>query len=221
MGQQTEARASRMSSLRPRVRILHIVCMLAFLLSIAWLVRTNNKPHCMGHYNPDFESADQWQWDIDADWYDTYARYYVFSPLHTVVALGRRGDPDIVHTITTGGEIRLISGVGPTTTIRHGFYVFGWSTEYYDDYHGTRYYGGTRYWCSLPYIGPVLTLLAAIPILRFALACRRFCRSSRLGLCPMCSYDLRAHAPGQKCPECGTPVPAKNDTMKPSERSHP
>jgi hypothetical protein len=24
------------------------------------------------------------------------------------------------------------------------------------------------------------------------------------GLCPICSYDLRAHRPGQRCPECGT-----------------
>ena len=26
------------------------------------------------------------------------------------------------------------------------------------------------------------------------------------GLCPKCSYDLRAHKPGDKCPECGTIV---------------
>ena len=24
---------------------------------------------------------------------------------------------------------------------------------------------------------------------------------------PTCSYDLRSHAPGDKCPECGTPIP--------------
>jgi hypothetical protein len=28
------------------------------------------------------------------------------------------------------------------------------------------------------------------------------------GLCLACGYDLRAHHPGQKCPECGTEVPA-------------
>jgi hypothetical protein len=28
------------------------------------------------------------------------------------------------------------------------------------------------------------------------------------GLCVACGYDLRAHRPGQKCPECGTQVPA-------------
>ena len=25
--------------------------------------------------------------------------------------------------------------------------------------------------------------------------------------CPICHYDLRAHKPGQKCPECGTEIP--------------
>ena len=25
-------------------------------------------------------------------------------------------------------------------------------------------------------------------------------------LCPTCAYDLRAHSPGNKCPECGTPI---------------
>ena len=25
--------------------------------------------------------------------------------------------------------------------------------------------------------------------------------------CPNCNYDLRAHKPGQKCPECGTEIP--------------
>ncbi len=29
------------------------------------------------------------------------------------------------------------------------------------------------------------------------------------GLCVKCGYDLGAHKPGDKCPECGTPVPAQ------------
>jgi hypothetical protein len=29
------------------------------------------------------------------------------------------------------------------------------------------------------------------------------------GLCEKCGYDLRAHQPGQKCPECGTTIPDK------------
>lgn len=37
---------------------------------------------------------------------------------------------------------------------------------------------------------------------------RRRERRRRDGLCPACGYDLRAHSPGQKCPECGQPIPA-------------
>ena len=33
------------------------------------------------------------------------------------------------------------------------------------------------------------------------------------GLCPTCSYDLRAHAPGQRCPECGTLIPHQSATI--------
>jgi hypothetical protein len=45
------------------------------------------------------------------------------------------------------------------------------------------------------------------PIIKIAqlfkgLAMRR--RKQSAGLCQVCRYDTRAHAPGQKCPECGT-----------------
>ena len=42
------------------------------------------------------------------------------------------------------------------------------------------------------------------------------------GLCPTCRYDLRAHQPGQKCPECGTLIPAPNPaTIAGAQRSNP
>lgn len=31
--------------------------------------------------------------------------------------------------------------------------------------------------------------------------------------CITCNYDLRAHKPGDKCPECGTPVPEPHGIM--------
>jgi hypothetical protein len=31
-------------------------------------------------------------------------------------------------------------------------------------------------------------------------------RRTRLGLCTHCAYDLRAHTPGQRCPECGMSI---------------
>ena len=32
-------------------------------------------------------------------------------------------------------------------------------------------------------------------------------RRHQPGHCPQCSYDVRAHHPGRKCPECGSPIP--------------
>jgi hypothetical protein len=32
--------------------------------------------------------------------------------------------------------------------------------------------------------------------------------SSNVSRCPTCSHDLRAHAPGANCPECGTLIPS-------------
>ncbi len=52
---------------------------------------------------------------------------------------------------------------------------------------------------------------AAIPFAVCAWWCRKKYHQvqSRAieNLCPICGYDLRAHKPGQKCPECGTEIP--------------
>ena len=56
-----------------------------------------------------------------------------------------------------------------------------------------------------------LALVTAIPPALWTRAFRRNRRIQlrlRSGLCLHCAYDLRAHHPGQLCPECGTPVPA-------------
>jgi hypothetical protein len=41
--------------------------------------------------------------------------------------------------------------------------------------------------------------------------CWRQCRGRRTEqyLCARCAYDLRAHKPGDKCPECGSTVPRR------------
>lgn len=49
---------------------------------------------------------------------------------------------------------------------------------------------------------------------------RSLFRRNRLHRCTQCSYDLRAHAPGQKCPECGTPIPEQPIAPKSSNSSH-
>jgi hypothetical protein len=59
----------------------------------------------------------------------------------------------------------------------------------------------------------------SLPCLLFALAAvggwraARDGRGSAAGRCARCAYDLRAHHPGDRCPECGTPwvgLPAAN-----------
>jgi len=61
-----------------------------------------------------------------------------------------------------------------------------------------------EYQGSIPLWAPT-TLLGLAP--SFWLV-RRLRRPNRPGLCTNCSYDLRAHRAGDKCPECGSPVPA-------------
>lgn len=54
----------------------------------------------------------------------------------------------------------------------------------------------------------VVIIAAVIPVLWGIGFQRRYSRR-QLGCCLQCGYDLRAHQPGQKCPECGTPVSAR------------
>jgi hypothetical protein len=65
---------------------------------------------------------------------------------------------------------------------------------------------------TLPYWPPTL-LFAAIPLWWFLHTRRR----ATPGHCRQCNYDLRAHAPGQKCPECGTVI----ETPPTMLQSHP
>jgi hypothetical protein len=68
-------------------------------------------------------------------------------------------------------------------------------------------------WVSFPsaYLYPFLAALPALSLYRFARRRHRFIE----GLCPICSYDLRAHSPGQSCPECGTPISIDPPAAKP------
>jgi hypothetical protein len=68
------------------------------------------------------------------------------------------------------------------------------------------WFSGRRVW--VPY-WVIFGMTAALPLYRLpaALAWRRRRRRSRLKLCLTCGYDLRATP--DRCPECGTAVPAK------------
>jgi hypothetical protein len=61
------------------------------------------------------------------------------------------------------------------------------------------------------HLGILIPPLCVFPAI-WAIRVMRRRRDAAAGLCPNCFYDLRAHKPGDKCPECGTPVPARPDT---------
>ena len=69
----------------------------------------------------------------------------------------------------------------------------------------------SRYWTSCTGVMfplwplSVLSTILLIPKLRRRIHQHR---ASQVGLCPTCSYDLRAHSPNSNCPECGMPVPS-------------
>jgi hypothetical protein len=61
-------------------------------------------------------------------------------------------------------------------------------------------------------------LLVAWWVARWERCSRRYNRW-KAGQCLNCSYDLRAHATGANCPECGTPIPTETATMKQTDGS--
>ncbi|HEX2970752.1 MAG TPA: hypothetical protein VHP11_00365 [Tepidisphaeraceae bacterium] len=67
---------------------------------------------------------------------------------------------------------------------------------------GTWFSLGVPYWLIM-----MLTLILPLVWGQQEWKQRRTRRIAR-GLCPICGYDLRAHRPGQRCPECGTPIPS-------------
>jgi hypothetical protein len=61
----------------------------------------------------------------------------------------------------------------------------------------------------------IVVIAPTIPIILLCLGaylghrkCTRLKRRLLEFTCPKCNYDLRAHHPGDQCPECGTVIPA-------------
>jgi hypothetical protein len=76
----------------------------------------------------------------------------------------------------------------------------------------------SRYWTSCTgVIFPLwpLSLFSAILLIRRIRKRIRQHRASGDSFCPTCSYDLRMHHPGDKCPECGTPISSSSPPQFP------
>jgi hypothetical protein len=66
---------------------------------------------------------------------------------------------------------------------------------------------------NLLVVPSVLSVLVILPLAALAEWTRRREQKHKLemiGKCPTCSYDLRAHRPGDKCPECGAVIAIPN-----------
>lgn len=72
-------------------------------------------------------------------------------------------------------------------------------------FHVNRYRPLTSYDLHIPY----WSMMVLVSLLLVPSIAARWRRKRRLasGCCLHCGYNLRAHHPGQKCPECGTEVP--------------
>jgi hypothetical protein len=83
---------------------------------------------------------------------------------------------------------------------RHGF--FGLAGQGSQGVGATRgWYYGYHFvipaWIAIPMLAAAIWLLASASV-----SLRQRLRAAQ-GLCVHCGYDLRAHAPGSRCPECG------------------
>ncbi len=61
---------------------------------------------------------------------------------------------------------------------------------------------------TIPYYA--LISVPALVVMLHLLSLRRAAKRRTNGLCPICRYNLRAHHPGDKCPECGTAIANTN-----------
>ncbi len=93
---------------------------------------------------------------------------------------------------------------GPRILALDAFDTFGWLGMEHTRAHMPSGFLAPPSEFAIPF--SYLAILSSIlPTIAF-LSRRR--KAFRKGLCPRCRYDLRAHAPGANCPECGTVIPA-------------
>ena len=97
-------------------------------------------------------------------------------------------------------EYKIVKG--DTTYLRDAHYprfsIIGWVTYPASaDLPAVTIIGVDNWILSLPFLALAYVLWKRLTRLQHGTP----------GLCPICHYDLRAHKPGQKCPECGTEIP--------------
>jgi hypothetical protein len=121
----------------------------------------------------------------------------------------------IVESQAHGGGIARDTGWSHRGGCITYMIIHGYRSDFRDTEYGPSPFVG---WLTYPAIGrvPAVTFISldvwvlALPFLGLAFwSVKRTGRLQQLsaGRCALCGYDLRAHKPGQKCPECGTEIP--------------
>lgn len=181
-----------------RRSILTGIAAFIFLLSMLWLgrtlwIRSNNDLFHFGYTN-------RWWSYLIVNYFHTAASIDIYGPgrPNTYGMMFSTG-PSVwfyYHVVANGGTWSISGGPLPTV-VSHDYILFGSHTSYLSGIQTTR-----TYWFDIPFPGPIITLLSSIPILFWLRAYLRHIKRSSLSLCSNCSYDLRAHHAGDKCPEC-------------------
>jgi hypothetical protein len=134
-------------------------------------------------------------------------------PRHSGPAQSAGSDWFYDHLEATGGTWALIGEFTDRAThTAHNFGFFG-----YTDYYFDRKLSGTTYWLHLKYFPITAFFVSGAILASWVWSSWQRRRAACAGLCPTCRYDLRAHTPGQICPECGTPFRAQASAI-PSQR---
>lgn len=193
-------------------RLFTIASVLSLLLCIATIVLWASSRHGGHEYVRAFWTQDQ-SWStvtssppdpedtpLLLQWHLGWDRSGIFYRQHTA---GFTGD----QTYTDRVRQRLEQMAPRDQVLR------GWDIAIPDPFAASRGLNGGA-WGSgnalgLSY-GQAVFVLLLLPItwaMRAALRSRHRRAERRIGLCPVCQYDLRASV--GRCPECGTPTPIK------------
>jgi len=176
-----------------------------FLICLAIAVRTAFIWDEPDMFSFDRSSPPKWHCAI---WLDLFGVASEWSTLHESVGRPFGAGPGSFHyrRLTARSDIVALFN---SIVLTHDYYLFGWKT-----YSNRGTILRTSYWIHLPF-APFIALLASSAILiHWRLQTLKHRRQNRQGLCPTCSYDLRAHHPGQRCPECGTPISIDSQPLR-------
>jgi hypothetical protein len=173
-----------------------------FLVTLAMAIRTftigTNDIYFFGR-------GDRWHCETVVNVFHVSVLLEIYAPGYAPIVVSGTG-PFSYHAVANGGTWAISPATTRPTYISRDWYFLGNS-------RGTVAGSVTEraYWLWLPFVPFAILLISAGALGHWGYAVYAHRRAVRQGFCPSCRYDLRAHQPGQKCPECGAVIVAKGD----------